>query len=496
MRDLRKVGHRSAKLMEGWDGSKSDAALLRPSGRQTADGIVLPDQRPGFDLEEALSRLGGNRRLHAELLLQFVAEHCDCTTAIAHSLSRRRPAEAAATLHRLKGAANIVGARDVSDAAAELEDSVLHGSAKSVDRLHDAIREATALVFANVSAPHSSDLAAKAAAAASSAPPASADPAPAHNGRSGGLDPATAPTGQHAAAALEPLILIVDDEPVNLRVLIDALGDDYRLRTASDGMQALELATTTDPPNLILLDVKMPRMDGYEVCRRLKGEAATQDIPVVFVTTMDDEKDETHGLDLGAIDYIAKPVNPRILRARVRAHLNVKDTQDRFAALSRVDELTGIANRRRLDEALDLEWRRNLRARTPLALVMCDIDHFKQFNDTHGHVAGDQCLRRVAQAIAGAMRRPTDLAARYGGEEFVALLTDTDLDGARRVAEAISLDVARSSLHGAAEDARVTVSCGIACMVPDEVSGPSSLVERADARLYEAKAAGRNRIMG
>ena len=178
-------------------------------------------------------------------------------------------------------------------------------------------------------------------------------------------------------------------------------------------------------PDLVLLDIKMPGMDGYEVCRRLKQHATTRDIPVIFVTALGEEEDETRGLDAGAIDYITKPVSPRILRARVRAHLSAKDAQDRLAELSRIDELTGIANRRRFDEMLALEWRRNLRQRMPLSLVMCDIDYFKAFNDSHGHVAGDRCLRCVAVAVAGAMRRPTDLPARYGGEEFAALLSAT-----------------------------------------------------------------------
>jgi diguanylate cyclase (GGDEF)-like protein len=290
-----------------------------------------------------------------------------------------------------------------------------------------------------------------------------------------------------------PLLLAVDDEPVNLRVIVDALGTDYRVRTAGSGARALEIAGV-EPPDLVLLDVKMPGMDGYEVCRRLKGDADMQDVPVVFVTTLDDEDHETRGLEAGAVDYIAKPIKSRALRARVRAHLTAKGKQDRYAALSRVDALTGIANRRRFDEALRVEWRRNLRGRTPLALVMCDIDHFKRINDTQGHLAGDRCLRRVANAIAEAMRRPSDLAARFGGEEFAAILSDTEREGARRVAEAICDGVARANRPDS--DLAVTISCGVACVVPSAASTPASLLERADACLYRAKAAGRNRVEG
>ncbi len=436
-------------------------ALGRPA-RSTLVGVRLPAELAGFDLRQALSALNGNRHLHAELLLQFVSEYCDCAASIARSLSSLRPAEAAATLHRLRGAALIVGARDVADAARDLEHEVMRGAAPSVARLRDSVHAATALIWANVALQEQSDDSARAT----------------FDGR--------------------PRVLAVDDEPINLRVLVDALGSEYRMLVASDGPEALGIVAAEHPPDIVLLDIRMPGMDGYEVCRRLKEQASTRDIPVIFVTTLDDVEEEAHGLDIGAIDYITKPVNPRVLQARVRAHLNAKGTQDRITALSRTDELTGIANRRRFDEALGVEWRRNLRQRTPLALVMCDIDYFKAFNDRHGHVAGDRCLRRVALAIAGAMRRPSDIVARYGGEEFAALLPDTDAAGARLVAEAMRVNVAGAGLiDGSGTGEGVTLSCGFACVVPsDEVVLPMTLVELADARLYEAKAAGRDRVVG
>ena len=432
-----------------------------PSATRPNEHGLLPAELRGFELRDALAKLGDNRRLHAELLLQFIAEHCDCATSVARALTLQRPAEAAAVLHRLRGAGVIVGARDVADAARDLERDVMRGDAPSVARLHDTMRDATTLVLANV-----------------------ALQCPADESQAPSIDD-------------RQLLLAVDDEPINLRVLVDALGANYRVRIATAGAQALEIAMGEDPPDLVLLDIKMPGMDGYEICRRLKQHATTCDIPVIFVTTLGEEENETRGLDAGAIDYITKPVNPRILRARVRSHLSAKGTQDRFAELSRVDALTGIANRRRFDEVLATEWRRNLRQRTPLSLVMCDIDYFKAFNDSHGHVAGDRCLRCVALAIAGAMRRPTDIAVRYGGEEFAALLTATDLDGARRVAEAMRANVARTATTDeAGTSERVTISCGVASIVPSDGAAPTTLVERADARLYEAKAAGRNRVAG
>ncbi len=293
-----------------------------------------------------------------------------------------------------------------------------------------------------------------------------------------------------------PLLLITDDEPVNLKVLVEGLRDDFRIRIATDGESALAIASDEEPPDLILLDVVMPRMNGYEVCRQLKQQETTRDIPVIFVTGVTDEEGETHGLEVGAVDYITKPVNLRITRARVLTHLKLKQAQQRLAQLSQIDGLTTIANRRRFDEALRIEWRRNMRMGTPLALLMADIDYFKQYNDRHGHLAGDDCLKRVAMAFSAAMRRPTDLTARYGGEEFVALLGDTDAEGATRVAEAMRRKVEQLMIpHGASSFPYVTVSCGIAVTVPADDVTPEDLVMRADRKLYEAKDAGRNRVV-
>ncbi len=297
------------------------------------------------------------------------------------------------------------------------------------------------------------------------------------------------------AADAKALVLVVDDEPINLRVLAEGLHEDYRVRMATSGEQALAFARGDDPPDLILLDVMMPGLDGYETCRRLKRDAATRDIPVIFVTSLRDEDHETRGLDVGAVDYVVKPFNLRTLCARVRTHMDLKRASVQLAAMSRLDVLTGIANRRAFEDALEREWRRNMRDETPVALIMCDIDHFKRYNDCNGHVAGDRCLRQVAQAIAGAMRRPADLAARFGGEEFVALLTGTDRDGALRVAEEIRERVWRLGIEYDGGE-RVTVSCGAAATVPVASADPVDLIASADAHLYAAKADGRDRVAG
>src|SRR5579859_4005198 len=190
-------------------------------------------------------------------------------------------------------------------------------------------------------------------------------------------------------------------------------------------------------PDLILLDVVMPGLDGFEVCRRLRAEERTQRIPIVFITGLNALEDERRGLELGAIDFISKPVQAAIVRLRVRNHLELKRYRDFLEDLSLVDGLTGIGNRRRFDEFLLREWRRSRRGRAPLALVLLDVDNFKAFNDHYGHAAGDDCLREVAATIAMLVRRPGDLCARYGGEEFAAILPHTDLTGARTLAERI-----------------------------------------------------------
>ncbi len=228
-------------------------------------------------------------------------------------------------------------------------------------------------------------------------------------------------------------VLITDDSPANIEVLCQVLDGEYDVLFATNGPDALAIAFDQSP-DLILLDVVMPDMDGYEVCAALKADIRTRDIPVVFVTAMDNDDDETKGLNAGAIDYVTKPIRPAIVRARVRNHLELKRYRDFLENLSSTDGLTGIFNRRRFDETLDREWRRANRNQSPLSLILMDIDLFKPFNDHYGHVAGDECLRRLAQVLPGCLRRASDLAARYGGEEFACLLPDTDADGADKVA--------------------------------------------------------------
>jgi len=252
-------------------------------------------------------------------------------------------------------------------------------------------------------------------------------------------------------------------------------------------------------PDLILLDIMMPDLDGLAVCRRLKSDSRTREIPVLFLTALGGEADEMRALEAGGIDFILKPISPPVLAARVRNQLELKHQQDRLRNLSLLDGLTGIANRRRFDQYLEMEWQRCSRNSQPLSLVMGDVDFFKAFNDGYGHGRGDDCLRAVARVFGMALRRPADLAARYGGEEFVCVLPETDQEGARIVADQIMAQMEDLAMpHAFSAIARhVTVSVGIATSVrPSLGRSWKTLVEEADMWMYEAKGRGRNRIEG
>ncbi|QCG97125.1 PleD family two-component system response regulator [Azospirillum sp. TSA2s] len=292
-----------------------------------------------------------------------------------------------------------------------------------------------------------------------------------------------------------PKILVVDDIPSNVHVLSRILKDDYDIYFATDGEKALDLVQSR-MPDLVLLDIMMPGMDGFEVCRRIKDDPTTHDIPVIFISAKSEVEDETRGLEVGAIDFITKPISPPIVKARVRNHLLLKRQTDLLRSLSFLDGLTGIANRRRFDEAMAREWRRCARSHLPLSLVILDVDHFKAYNDQYGHQAGDECLRIVAEVLAERARRPSDLVARYGGEEFVCLLPETDGPGATRVAEGFRAAVAERRIPHAQSPVApfVTISLGVATVIPSAESSPEKLAEMADQLLYRAKRTGRNRV--
>lgn len=295
-----------------------------------------------------------------------------------------------------------------------------------------------------------------------------------------------------------PRILLVDDQPANLRVLGEALRANYDVRVTTSGAKALELAAGEDGPDLILLDVVMPEMDGYEVIRRLKANPVTQLLPVIFVTSLDDENDEYKGLTLGAVDYLPKPVHLPIALARIRTHVELKRKTDQLEQLALRDGLTGVPNRRSLDERLEVEWRRTARGQKMLSFVLADVDFFKRFNDHYGHAAGDDCLRRVAAALSGCVRRGMDMVARYGGEEFAALLPETDSAGALTVAKKMRSAVEALGIEHEFSDAAkvVTISLGTVTLIPSPDQPYTDIYPLADARLYDAKRGGRNRVVG
>jgi len=289
-------------------------------------------------------------------------------------------------------------------------------------------------------------------------------------------------------------LLVVDDEPANVQALYHVLCGEHQVLVATGGEQALALARDK-APDAVLLDVEMPGMDGFEVCRRLKADALTCDIPVLFVTSNDDLDAEAHGLDCGAVDFITKPIHPGIVRARVRTHVTLKQQRDVLRGLAYIDGLTGLCNRRGFDERLATEWQRAQRGNQWLALALIDVDHFKHYNDHHGHQAGDDCLRSIADTLARAACRPADLVARYGGEEFAAILPETPIDGAQAVADRIEARVRGLALvHGAPSAAPVvTISLGVAVAPGREGITVPELLAAADRELYRAKATGRAR---
>ena len=292
-----------------------------------------------------------------------------------------------------------------------------------------------------------------------------------------------------------PTVLVVDDSRAVLDGLCNLLQADCNALFGYNGLEAMALAASENP-DLIVLDVAMQGMDGYEVLRRLKEDPGTQNIPVIFLADPRAGASEARALELGAIDFITKPYDPAILKARMHNQLAYKRSLDVARALSLGDALTGIPNRRRFDDHLYQEWNRAYRSRKPLSMILIDIDHFKRYNDTLGHPAGDACLKRVASVLEQSLQRSVDFVARYGGEEFACVLSETDLEGAESVAKRIAARLASVAIpHPDSPVASaVTLSMGVASLVPERDQAPVELTLEADQRLYEAKRLGRNRI--
>jgi diguanylate cyclase (GGDEF)-like protein len=319
-------------------------------------------------------------------------------------------------------------------------------------------------------------------------------------------------------------ILVVDDS-ADSRALIQRFLEQEGHRnflmagSADEALRQLgaDGSPTAPAVELILMDLELPGMNGIEACRRIEGDPRLRDIPVIVVTASSENESLPAAFQAGAADYLLKPINALELAARVRSVLRLKREMDQrkereaellevtyrlahakseLQRLSSVDGLTGLTNRRHFDELYANEWKRAARDGASLSVILSDIDHFKRYNDRYGHLAGDDCLQRVAGALRDAVQRPGDCIARYGGEEFIAMLAGTDSPGARAVAESMRLAVETLRLEHADSptSSHATVSLGVATLIPDNAGSPVTLVAAADEALYEAKNAGRNRV--
>lgn len=308
-----------------------------------------------------------------------------------------------------------------------------------------------------------------------------------------------------------PLVLIADDDKfMRIQISHAMKQEGYRVEVVEDGEQCL-IAYTHLHPDIVLLDVRMPVMDGFTCCARLQALPDAEFTPVLLITGLEDQGSVDLAFESGAADYVTKPIHWAVLRQRVRRLIQqsaqsrqittllkkVEQANDELQRLVAIDGLTQIANRRCFDEYLDQEWRRLAREQAPLSLILCDIDFFKLYNDSYGHQAGDYCLQEIAKAISIATKRPADLVARYGGEEFAIILPQTEADGAVQLAETIRVTVRelRTVYLNPQSQTPLTLSFGVASTIPTAQMTPAMLINTADKALYQAKAGGRDRVI-
>lgn len=283
-------------------------------------------------------------------------------------------------------------------------------------------------------------------------------------------------------------VLIVDDERTSLDVLNGILKDTCTVHVAKTGEAALKLARE-ESPDLILLDIVMPDMSGFDVLAQLKESVMTKDIPVIFITGLRSAADEERGFFLGAVDYITKPFKNSIARARIGTHLRVVRQMRTIERLGMLDPLTDLPNRRCFDDRIAIEWSRAVRERTPIGLLLMDVDDLRRYNETRGYPQGDLALQAAARLIEGALRRPTDIVARIGGDEFAAIMPGTGLAGALSVAEIVRAEVEMASPEGG-----ISISVGVAACKPTVESSLTSFLSDAERALYVAKVQGKNRV--
>ncbi|MDG9669624.1 diguanylate cyclase [Hahella sp. CR1] len=290
-------------------------------------------------------------------------------------------------------------------------------------------------------------------------------------------------------------ILIVDDQPLIVQALFGILKEVYDVYAASSGKKALDLCDKQSF-DLILLDVIMPEMSGLQLCEVLREYATTKDTPIIFVTAQDSPEEQDNCWSAGGVDFISKPFNPSTVLNRVYAHLTIKAQADLLREIAYLDGLTNVANRLSFNEKIKEEWDRSRRNGTSLATLIIDIDYFKKFNDCYGHLQGDECLSRVAICIKEQLRRPGDLVARYGGEEFACVLPETDIKGAKHIAENIENAVRALAIphKGSLCSEVVTVSIGASDTSTENYASMMDFINAADQALYVAKEGGRGRV--
>lgn len=292
----------------------------------------------------------------------------------------------------------------------------------------------------------------------------------------------------------KPTILVVDDMTTTLLLLHDLLKDTYEVKIAKSGTKALEILESPNDIDLILLDIEMPDINGYDVCKRIKNNETIKNIPIIFITGRTSQEDEEYGLNLGAIDYITKPFNKAIVKLRIKNYLDLKIKNDMLEKLSMYDGLTNIRNRRFFDETFEKTFNEIKRDKKSLAVLMIDIDFFKPYNDNYGHGQGDETLRKVAKALEKTIKRASDFVARYGGEEFVILLKDINKDGVEAVANNLLNAVRELKItHEFSKiENYVTISIGASFYNSNSDVTKLELLLKADETLYNVKNSGRN----
>ena len=292
----------------------------------------------------------------------------------------------------------------------------------------------------------------------------------------------------------KPTIFVVDDMTTTLLLIHDLLKDTYEVKIAKSGTKALEILESPNDIDLILLDIEMPDINGYDVCKRIKNNETIKNIPIIFITGRTSQEDEEYGLNLGAIDYITKPFNKAIVKLRIKNYLDLKIKNDMLEKLSMYDGLTNIRNRRFFDETFEKTFNEIKRDKKSLAVLMIDIDFFKPYNDNYGHGQGDETLRKVAKALEKTIKRASDFVARYGGEEFVILLKDINKDGVEAVANNLLNAVRELKItHEFSKiENYVTISIGASFYNSSSDITKLELLLKADETLYNVKNSGRN----